>query len=61
MNTMKPNSIAKQPVLFLGIGLAILAGLAVRAEAATDRVTVRPADNGDALINPGMGWVIILL
>ena len=37
----------------------MLAGLAFRAEAATDRVTVRPADKGGALINPGRGWVIV--
>ena len=34
--------------------LLLLAGALARAEA--DRITVRPADTGAALVNPGMGW-----
>ena len=36
--------------------LAILAGRSSAAE--TEQIVVRPADNGEALINPSMGWVV---
>lgn len=36
----------------LGLGL-----FALTAAAAPERVTLRPQDTGEALINPGMGWV----
>lgn len=34
------------------------AGGAWSAEAAAKRVVVRPADTGEALVNPGMGWTL---
>jgi hypothetical protein len=36
--------------------LAVLAGQSPAAE--TERVVVRPADNGEALVNPSIGWVL---
>jgi hypothetical protein len=38
-------------------GLAVAMGAQVRAFAAGERVAVHPVDIGEALINPGMGWV----
>ena len=34
----------------------IMAGVCGTAEGQPDRVTVRPEDNGQALVNPQMGW-----
>lgn len=38
--------------------LAVFAvfGVSVLAQAADERVTVRPQDTGEALVNPQMGW-----
>jgi hypothetical protein len=37
--------------------IACVLGFAAGAQAAEERVVVRPADTGAALANPGMGWV----
>ena len=42
----------------LGLGLASVWVRGLRAEEAADRVTVRPADTGAALVNPDMGWTM---
>lgn len=38
--------------------MAWLATLALAGAADEQRVVVRPADNGEALVNPGMGWTM---
>jgi hypothetical protein len=38
--------------------LIVLVALTAAQAAAPERVTVRPADTGEALANPGMGWVL---
>ena len=57
------KKIAWQVILGAGLFLAALSGMAAGAPAASSpsqsqRVVVRPADNGEALINPCMGWVL---
>ncbi len=42
--------------LALGLVLILQAPLLMAEDAATSDVVVRPADNGAALVNPGMGW-----
>ena len=39
------------------LGLACLIGAAPEAVAATN-IVIQPADSGEALLNPGMGWVL---
>jgi len=47
----------KQNAIRIGTGLLLLmAGLG--APAAEERLVVRPADTGVALVNPGMGWTL---
>ncbi len=55
------RSVVNRPVFIHRIGLLGLAAVllgAPRASAAEDSVTVRPADTGEALVNPGMGWTL---
>ena len=42
----------------LFLAFILLAFLATLASAADETVTVRPEDTGEALCNPGMGWVL---
>ena len=50
-------AVAALPTLVGPVGAGTLRETAVPAQAATNVVVV-PEDNGAALINPGMGWVM---
>ena len=44
--------------LYLVLGVLLMANVIGNSQADVPLVTVRPADNGQALVNPAMGWTM---